>query len=60
MENLINYDPLDIGAKSSQLNINTLTIIRSFENGNDGQINHKNPIKMKKHRSKKLINDNKK
>ena len=60
MENLINDDPFDIGAKLSQLNINTLTIIRSFENGNDGQIDHKNPIKMKKHRSKKWRNGKKK
>ena len=42
MENLINDDQFNIGAKLSQLNINTLAIMRSFDNGNDGQIDHKN------------------
>lgn len=60
MEKLINDDQFDIGAKLSQLNINTLAIIRSFENCNVGQIDHKNPIKMKKHRSKKWRNGKKK
>lgn len=73
MKDLINnYDPLpvdlvcdtieefNIGATLSQLNINTFAIIYSFENGNDGQIYHKNQIKMKKHRSKKWRNGKKK
>lgn len=73
MKNLINnYDPLpddlgcdtieefNIGATLSQLNINTLAIIRSLENCNDVHINHKKPIKMKKHCSKKWRNGKKK
>ena len=60
MANLTNDDPFNIGATLSQLNINTLVIMHSFENGNDGQIDHKKPIKMKKHRSKKWRNGKKK
>lgn len=73
MKKLINnYDPLpddlvcdqteefNIGATFSQLNINTLAIIRSLENCNIERANHKKPIKMKKHRSKKWRNGKKK
>ena len=60
MANITNDDTFNIGATLSQLNMNTLAIIRSFENGNDGQIDHKKPIKMKKHRSKKRRNSKKK
>ena len=60
MANLTNDDPFNIGATLSQLNINTLAMIHSFENCNVGQIDHKKPIKMKKHRSKKWRNGKKK
>lgn len=59
MANITNDDPFNIGATLSQLNINTLTIIRLLENCDDLQINHKT-IKMKKHRSKKWRNGRKK
>ena len=60
MANITNDDPFNIGATLSQLNINTSVIIRSLENCDDLQINHKKPIKMKKHRSKKWRNGRKK
>ena len=60
MANITNDDPFNIGATLSQLNINTLAIICSLENCDDLQINHKKPIKMKKHRSKKWRNGRKK
>lgn len=61
MANITNDDQFNIGATLSQLNINTLAIIRSLENCDDLQINHKKkPIKMKKHRSKKWRNGRKK
>ena len=60
MANITNDDPFNIGATLSQLNINTSAIIRSLENCDDLQINHKKPIKMKKHRSKKWRNGRKK
>ena len=60
MEKFINDDPFNIGATLSQFNINTLAIMHLSENYNIWKINHKKPIKMKKHRSKKWRNGRKK